>query len=69
MLYEVITYPTADYLKSIIRVGNIEFEGEMEKVTEGSEFIKNILLDDDNQPVYVLIWGGTNTLARALKST
>ncbi|MDX8338942.1 DUF1593 domain-containing protein [Draconibacterium sp. IB214405] len=61
-------YPTPEYLKSIIRVGNIEFEGEMEKVTEGSEFIKNILLDDDEAPVYVQIWGGTNTLARALKS-
>ena len=61
-------YPTPGYLKSIIRVGNIEFEGEMEKVTEGSEFIKNILLDDNNEPVYVQMWGGTNTLARALKS-
>ena len=61
-------YPTPEYLKSIIRVGNIDFEGEMKKVTEGSEFIKNILLDDDNAPVYVQIWGGTNTLARALKS-
>nr|WP_319510070.1 nucleoside hydrolase-like domain-containing protein [uncultured Draconibacterium sp.] len=61
-------YPTPEYLKSIIRVGNIDFEGEMEKVTEGSEFIKNILLDDDDTPVYVQIWGGTNTLARALKS-
>jgi len=49
-------------------VGNIEFEGEMEKVTEGSEFIKDILLDDKEGPVYVQIWGGTNTLARALKS-
>ncbi|MCY1721946.1 DUF1593 domain-containing protein [Prolixibacteraceae bacterium Z1-6] len=61
-------YPTPEYLKSIIRVGNIDFEGEMEKITEGSEFIKNSLLDDDDQPVYVQIWGGTNTLARALKS-
>jgi hypothetical protein len=61
-------YPTPEYLKSIIRVGNIEFEGEMEKVTEGSEFIKNILLDDEPGPVYLQIWGGTNTVARALKS-
>lgn len=61
-------YPAPGYLKSIVRVGNIEFEGEMEKVTEGSEFIKNILLDDNDEPVYVQMWGGTNTLARALKS-
>src|SRR5688572_1304673 len=34
-------YPRPDYLKSIVRIGNIEFEGEMEKTTDGSEFIKN----------------------------
>jgi hypothetical protein len=62
------SYPTPAYLKSIIRVGNIEFEGEMEKDTEGSDYIKKILLDDRPGPVYVQIWGGTNTLARALKS-
>ncbi len=61
-------YPTPEYLKSIIRVGNIDFEGEMDKVTEGSEYIKNILLDENDEQVYVQVWGGTNTLARALKS-
>jgi hypothetical protein len=61
-------FPTPEYLKSIVRIGNIEFEGEMEKDTEGSDFIKDILLDDKPGPVYVQIWGGTNTLARALKS-
>jgi hypothetical protein len=50
-----------------VRVGNIDFEGEMEKVTEGSELIREVLLDDKPGPVYVQIWGGTNTLARALK--
>jgi hypothetical protein len=61
-------FPTPEYLKSMVRVGNIEFEGEMEKDTEGSDFIKNILLDNSAKPVYIQIWGGTNTLARALKS-
>lgn len=61
-------YPTAEYLKSIIRVGNIDFEGEMEKDTEGSDFIKSKLLDDDMSPLYLQVWGGTNTIARALKS-
>ncbi len=36
--------------------------------TEGSDFIKTSLLDDDSSPVYLQIWGGTNTVARALKS-
>ncbi len=61
-------FPTPEYLKSIIRVGNIDFEGEMEMETEGADFIKDILMDDDEGPVYVQIWGGTNTLAKALKS-
>jgi hypothetical protein len=61
-------YPTPDYLLSLVKVGNIEFEGEMEKDTEGSDFIKQILLDDNASPVYLQIWGGTNTVARALKS-
>lgn len=61
-------FPTPGYLTSIIRVGNIDFEGEMAKDTEGSDFIKKLLLDDNNDPIYLQIWGGTNTVARALKS-
>jgi hypothetical protein len=61
-------FPTAQYFKSIIRVGNIDFEGEMDHDTPGSDFIKNILLDDKPGPVYLQMWGGTNTVARALKS-
>ena len=61
-------YPTPQYLKDKIRIGNIDFEGEMDKDTEGSEFIKAKLLDDDLTPLYLQVWGGTNTIARALKS-
>lgn len=61
-------FPTAAYLKSVIRVGNIDFEGEMEVDTEGSDFIKAKLLDEDMEPIYLQVWGGTNTIARALKS-
>ncbi|WP_035467816.1 DUF1593 domain-containing protein [Algoriphagus mannitolivorans] len=61
-------FPTADYLRSLVRVGNIEFEGEMEKDTPGSDFIKEKLLDEDMEPIYLQVWGGTNTIARALKS-
>ena len=61
-------YPTAEHLRSLIRIGNIDFEGEMEKNTEGSDFIKAKLLDDNMQPLYLQVWGGTNTIARALKS-
>jgi hypothetical protein len=61
-------YPTGEHLRSLIRIGNIDFEGEMEKNTEGSDFIKKKLLDDDMTPLYLQVWGGTNTIARALKS-
>ena len=63
------TYPTPDYLRSLVKVGNIEFEGEMEKITEGSELIKQKLMDEsDAEEIYLQAWGGTNTIARALKS-
>ncbi len=61
-------YPTPEHLHSMVKVGNIEFEGEMEKDTEGSDWIKSVLLDGDPHPVYLQVWGGTNTIARALKS-
>lgn len=61
-------FPTHKYLRDRIRIGNIDFEGEMEKETEGSDFIKAKLLDDDLTPLYLQVWGGTNTIARALKS-
>ncbi|MDA0172211.1 DUF1593 domain-containing protein [Solirubrobacter taibaiensis] len=62
------SYPTPAHLKSLVRIGNIEFEGEMAKDTAGSDLIKDVLLDNDPSPVYLQIWGGTNTVARALKS-
>jgi hypothetical protein len=61
-------YPTPKHLLSLIRLGNIVNVGEMTLKTEGSELIKNILLDDRPGPIWLQIWGGTNTVARALKS-
>ena len=61
-------YPKPEELKRLIRIGNIEFEGEMEKETEGALLIKERLLDDNLTPLYLQAWGGTNTIARALKS-
>jgi hypothetical protein len=61
-------YPTAAHLKSLVKVGNIDFEGEMDYDSDGSDFIKTKLLDNTTAPIYLLVWGGTNTIARALKS-
>lgn len=62
-------YPTPDYLKSINFLGNVETEGEMESITLGSQHIVKVLLDEtDNNPIWIQAWGGTNTIARALKT-
>lgn len=57
-----------DDLLSRVYVGNITVEGEMTKDTPGSEAIKAILLDDDPRPVSLQAWGGTNTIAAALRA-
>lgn len=61
-------YPEPGFLRSVTKIGNISNKGEMEEVTEGSEFLKELFLDDDGRTLYVQTWGGTNTTARALKS-
>ncbi|MGA9651041.1 DUF1593 domain-containing protein [Pedobacter sp.] len=62
-------FPKPDYLQSITVLGNVETEGEMEKVTPGSSLIVKVLLDEtDNRPIWLQAWGGTNTIARALKT-
>lgn len=62
-------YPTPDYLKSISKLGNVEDKGEMDSITDGSEHIVKVLLDTtDHNPIWLHAWGGTNTIARALKT-
>lgn len=61
-------YPTPDELRSKIRVGNIEFDGDITRDSPGSELIKSLLLDDDMSPLYLHAWGGGSTIARALLS-
>ena len=62
-------YPTPAFLRERTKLGNVESEGEMEEVTAGSELIVKVLLDaTDERPVWLQAWGGTNTIARALKT-
>src|SRR4051812_23714164 len=61
-------YPRPERLLGVVKTGNIGLAGEMAKDTEGSNWIKQILLDDKPGPVYLLAWGGTNTIAAALRS-
>lgn len=62
-------YPPPQHLRSVNFLGNVELEGEMDKITPGSEHIAKVLLDEsDNRPIWLQAWGGTNTIARALKT-
>lgn len=59
-------YPAPDYLRSITKIGNVGYKGEVEAPTEGSELIRKAILDDDERTLYLQVWGGCNTIARAL---
>ncbi len=62
-------YPTPEYLQARTFLGNVETEGEMDAITAGSQHIVRVLLDEsDDHPVWLQAWGGTNTIARALKT-
>lgn len=61
-------YPSPEYLLSITKTGNIAFEGDVSEETEGSAFIEQVILDDDERTLYLLSWGGMNTIVRALMS-
>ena len=62
-------FPTADFLRERTLLGNVKTEGEMTEVTAGSSHIVKVLLDEtDDRPIWIQAWGGTNTIARALKT-
>lgn len=61
-------YPSPDVLKSKIRFGNVEFDGDISKNTPGSDLIKSLILDDKPGKLFITAWGGQSTIARALKS-
>lgn len=62
-------YPAPEFLQSRTVLGNVKTEGEMDEVTPGSKHIVEVLLDDsDPRPIWIQAWGGTNTIARALKT-
>lgn len=61
-------YPTPDSLRDLITWGNVKTKGDMAEDTDGSNLIKDLLLDDEPGQVFLEAWGGANTIARALKS-
>ncbi len=61
-------YPSPEYLRAHVYVGNIATEGDMRQPTPGSDRIVDVLLAPDPTPVWLQAWGGSNTIARALKT-
>jgi hypothetical protein len=61
-------FPAPEELKSKIRYGNIEFDGDISKDSPGSDLIRSLILDDKPGPLFITAWGGQSTIARALKS-
>ena len=61
-------YPSPDALRAVIREGNVDFEGDTSAETPGSQLIADVLLDDEPGPVFLQLWAGPSTVARALMS-
>ncbi|WP_262247808.1 nucleoside hydrolase-like domain-containing protein [Parapedobacter soli] len=62
-------FPTEAHLLSAVKTGlpvyGMEGVGEG-KDSEGSEWLISVVDKDDDRPVWVPVWGGTNVLAQAL---
>ena len=61
-------YPSPEYLRQQVLVGNIAYAGDMGSPTPGSDRIAEVLLDPNPSPVWLQAWGGPNTIARALRT-
>ncbi|HWV71561.1 MAG TPA: DUF1593 domain-containing protein [Pseudosphingobacterium sp.] len=62
-------WPSADYLKSRIMFGSLDLGYARignDNNSAGSDFIIKLAEEDDKRPVWVLVWGGGNTLAQAI---
>ncbi len=61
-------FPAPDELLRRTYEGNVAFEGDVRFDTPGSDVIKAAILDDDPRTLWLLSWGGMNTIVRALLS-
>lgn len=62
-------FPAAEYIHSIIKKGLPVFGKQglgVGKDSEGSEFLIKSITKQDDRPLYIQAWGGTNVLAQAL---
>jgi hypothetical protein len=66
---EIGYWPSVDYLRGRARLGslNLGFEqiGEGND-SPGSDFIIQLVDEEDERPLWITVWGGANTLAQAI---
>lgn len=62
-------WPSADYLRSRVFSGSkhlgVSHIGA-DNVSPGSDYILSLAREDDERPLWVLVWGGGNTVAQSL---
>ena len=62
-------WPSAEYLRSIHRMGSrhlgVKYLGK-DNVSPGSDVIIQLAEEEDPRPLWILVWGGGNTVAQAL---
>lgn len=67
---QVIGYwPSADYLRSRAMPGSLNFGKKVigdNNRSKGSDYIIRLADEKDNRPLWILAWGGANTLAQAI---
>ncbi|CAH0022334.1 unnamed protein product [Clonostachys rhizophaga] len=63
-------YPSADTVRSLIKPGapvyGMEAVGDDIPLSPGGELLLESVLKQDDRPLWVLVWGGTNVLASVL---
>ncbi len=61
-------FPTAEYLHRITKTGNRSYgmSGVKDRSSQGANLIVRAVDKDDPRPVWLLAWGGANTIAQAL---
>ena len=62
-------FPSADYLRSVIKEGRADYGMNAVGLgmdSEGSNLIIEAVDSSNSQPVWILVWGGPNCLAQAL---
>lgn len=61
-------FPSPQEMLDRTVVGNVAFEGDVREETPGSHVIARAIMDDDPRTLWLLSWGGMNTIVRALMS-